>query len=65
MRMKHRWIGVLLMAAVLALGACAPTDAGADDESASPTTNAEATDAPSAAPESDVPSPTEDSMDEY
>ena len=68
MRMKHRWTGALLLAAALALGACAPTDAGADDESASPTTETEATeatDAPSMAPESEGPTPTEYSMDEY
>ena len=36
MRMKHRWIGIAALAATLALGACAPTDQGADEESASP-----------------------------
>jgi hypothetical protein len=63
MRMKHRWTGALLLAAALALGACAPTDAGADDESASPTT--EASQEPSMAPESAAPSPTEGGVDEY
>ena len=59
MRMKHRWIGGLLMAAALTLAACAPTDAGGDE----PTT--EANEAPSQAPESAAPSPTEYTMDEY
>ena len=36
MRMKHRWIGFTALAAVLALGGCAPTDQGADVESAAP-----------------------------
>jgi hypothetical protein len=63
MRMKHRWTGGLLLATALALGACAPTDAGADDASASPTT--EATDEPTAAPESAAPTPTEGGVDEY
>ena len=37
MRMKHRWIGFTgALAAMLALGGCAPTDQGADEESAAP-----------------------------
>lgn len=63
MRMKHRWTGALLLVAALTLGACAPTDQGADDESASPAT--EASEEPSVAPESAAPSPTEYSIDEY
>jgi hypothetical protein len=63
MRMKHRWTGSLLLATALALGACAPTNQGADDESASPST--QASEEPSTAPESAAPSPTEYSMDEY
>jgi predicted small secreted protein len=59
MRMKHRWTGALLLVAALTLGACAPTNQGADDESASPMTEA------SDAPESAAPSPTENSMDDY
>lgn len=62
-RMKHRWIGGPLMVAALTLAACAPTDAGGDAPTASPTT--EADQAPSEAPESAAPSPTEYSMDEY
>jgi hypothetical protein len=58
MRMKYRWTASLLLATALALGACAPTDAGADDESASPTTDA--SEEPSAAPSS-----TDGGMDEY
>ena len=63
MRMKHRWIGGLLVVSALTLAACAPTDAGGDEPTASPTT--EANEAPSRAPESAAPSPTEYSMDEY
>lgn len=40
MRMKHRWIGGLAIAAALTLGACAPTQQGAD-ESAAPSQAAE------------------------
>jgi hypothetical protein len=39
--MKNRWIGPMLFAAALALGACAPTQEGAD-ETASPTSAATA-----------------------
>jgi hypothetical protein len=63
MGMKLRWTGGLLVATALALGACAPTDAGADDESASPST--EASEEPSMAPESAAPAPTEGGVDEY
>ena len=63
MRMKPRWIGCLLMVSALTLAACAPTDGGGDEPAASPTT--EANEAPSQAPESAAPSPTEYSMDEY
>jgi starvation-inducible outer membrane lipoprotein len=52
MHMKQRWIGVLLLALALALAACAPPDAGADDESAAPRVDA----APAATP---VPDPDE------
>ena len=52
MHVKHRWIGGLLLALALALAACTPTDAGADDESIAP--NVEA--APAATP---VPDPDE------
>lgn len=37
--MKNRWIAPMLVAAALALGACAPTQQGAD-ETASPTSAA-------------------------
>jgi hypothetical protein len=50
--MKHRWIGGLLLSAALTLAACAPPDAGADDESAVPSAEA------STAPGADVASPT-------
>jgi hypothetical protein len=59
MRMKHRWTGALLLVAALTLGACAPTDAGGDAESAAPTIEASA-DAASPTP---APTPTE--ADEY
>jgi hypothetical protein len=39
--MKIKWIGPMLLAAALALGACAPTQQGAD-ETASPTSAATA-----------------------
>ncbi len=66
MRMKQRWTGGLLLAAALTLAACAPTDAGADEPTAQPSAErTEATDAPSAAPESAAPTPTDYQMDEY
>ena len=34
--MKHRWIGVAVLAAALSLVGCAPTDQGADENSAAP-----------------------------
>ena len=40
MRMKHRWTGALLLALAVALAACTPTDAGADDESSAPNVEA-------------------------
>lgn len=50
MRMKHRWIGGLAIAAALTLGACAPTQQGAD-ESAAPSQAADnSTPAPTPAP---------------
>ena len=66
MHMKHRWNGGLLLAAALTLGACAPTDAGADDATPSPeaTEATEATDAPTTAPESETPEPAYE-QDEY
>lgn len=65
MHMKHRWTGGLLLAAALTLGACAPTDAGADDATPSPSTEAtEATDAPTTAPGSETPEPAYE-QDEY
>ena len=36
MHMKHRWIGVAVLAAALSLVGCAPTDQGADEDSAAP-----------------------------
>jgi hypothetical protein len=66
MRMKHRRTGGLLLAAALTLGACAPPDAGADDETSSPATEAtEASDAPTTAPDSATPEPAEYGQDEY
>lgn len=66
MRMKHRWTAGLLVVTTLTLGACAPPDAGADDPSPSPTSGVtEATDAPSMAPESAAPEPTQYGQDEY
>ena len=57
MDMKHRWTGVLLIALGLALGACTPTDAGADDESTAPSVEASPVEAnPTATP---VPDPDE------
>lgn len=50
-RMKNRWIGVLALATVLSLGACAPTQQGADESAAvtaEPPSTADGT--PSAAP---------------
>jgi hypothetical protein len=62
MRMKHRWIGGLLLAAALSLGACAPPDQGAD-ESAAPTPGAsDATEAEGASP---TPTPAPTDPDEY
>lgn len=57
--MKHRWAGGLLLAAALTMAACAPPDAGADDESAALTVDASnpGADAASLTPE---PTPTED-----
>lgn len=52
MHMKHRWTGALLLAFALALAACAPPDAGADDEFVAPSVEA----APAATP---VPDPDE------
>jgi hypothetical protein len=62
MRMKHRLTGGLLMAFAVALAACTPTDAGADDESAAPSVEV----APSveAAPADVSPTPVPD-PDEY
>lgn len=45
--MKNRWIGVLALAAALALGACAPTQQGGD-ATASPTSAATASPSPEA-----------------
>ena len=48
MRMKHRWTGGLALATALMLGACAPTQQGADEsespavETTAPTQSAEA-----------------------
>jgi hypothetical protein len=64
--MKHRWAGGPLLLAVLILGACAPTDAGADDATpSSPTELTEATGAPTTVPESGTPEPAEYEQDEY
>ena len=47
MRMKHRWTGGLALAAALMLGACAPTQQGAEEsespavENVAPTQTAE------------------------
>lgn len=48
MRMKHRWTGGLALATALMLGACAPTQQGADES-----------DAPSQAAERSAPATTE------
>ena len=47
--MKHRWIGGVLVAAMLTLAACAPRQGGADG-SASPDATQAATPSPSTAP---------------
>jgi hypothetical protein len=62
MRMKHRWTGGLLVAAALTLGACAPTDPGADDPATEVT---DATDAPTSAPDDGTPAPADYEQDEY
>jgi hypothetical protein len=56
--MKDRWIGVLPLAAALALGACAPIQQGADETAsptsaatASPSLEAEAVETPDGTPE--------------
>ena len=46
MHMKHRWTGSVLLALAVALAACTPTDAGADDESTAPTVEASPTATP-------------------
>ena len=61
--MKHRWTGGLLLAAALTLAACAPPDAGVDDESAAP--SAEASTAPGADAASPTPEPTPTEDYEY
>jgi hypothetical protein len=58
MRMKHRWIGIAALAVTLTLGACAPTDQGADEESAAPSVSESPEGEPSA-------SSTPYVMDEY
>jgi hypothetical protein len=60
--MKHRWIGGLLLSAALTLAACAPPDAGADDESAAPTVEPSTAPADAASP---TPGPTPTEADEY
>ena len=40
MPMKHRWIGIGVLAAALTLVGCAPTDQGADEDSAASATPA-------------------------
>ena len=51
MHMNHRWTGGLALALALALVTCAPTDAGADDESSAPSVEATPVDAsPTATP---------------
>ena len=50
MRMKHRWITIAALAATLTLGACAPTDQGADEESAAPTSTTAAEPSATATP---------------
>ena len=67
--MKNRWIGVLVLAVALSLGACAPAQQGADEtpdeaaRSAEPSHSmSESMDSPSAAPSDDAggnPDPTD------
>jgi hypothetical protein len=58
MRMKNRWIGGLVLAIAVALGACAPPGqgGGSSDEPSEPAP-AESTAAESAAPERTAPEP--------
>ena len=56
MRMKQRWIGGMLLGAALTLGACAPPDAGAEEESVAPT--ADPSDEPSVEASAEAASPT-------
>ena len=58
--MTHRWIGGLVLAAALTMAACAPPDAGADDESAAPTVEASTDPGADAASPTPEPTPTED-----
>ncbi len=53
--MKHRWTGGLLLALAVTLAACAPPDAGANDESAAPSVET----APAEASPTPVPDPDE------
>ena len=57
--MKHRWVGGLLLAGTVALGACVPTDSGGGGAAASPSV-----DASDEANQSAAPMPTDDN-DEY
>jgi hypothetical protein len=52
--MKNRWMGPMLLAAALALGACAPTQQGTDED-ASPAN--EATASPTVEAAADTPKP--------
>jgi hypothetical protein len=52
--MKNRWIGPMLFAAAVALGACAPTQQGTDED-ASPAN--EATASPTVEAAADTPKP--------
>jgi hypothetical protein len=45
MRMKHRWIGGLALATALTLGACAPTQQGAEESEAPAVENVAPTEA--------------------
>ena len=67
MGMKNRWIGALVLAAALVLGACAPAQQGADETPDEAAGSAEPShsmpmDSPSAAPSDDAggnPDPTD------
>jgi hypothetical protein len=63
MRMKNRWIGGLLVAMAVALGACAPPDQGGQQSSEPSVPESEAP-AESQAVESQAPSPSAETESE-